>query len=115
MEFGEKLKLIRERRGYYQKDIADFLKVKQQTVSAWEKGNGQPDIETLNLLASFLNIDLNYLISTSTDLRFLQATDKDSRAYEDYESLPPEAKKEADDHLKYLKSKYGVDKKNNAE
>ena len=43
MEFGEKLKQLREEKGMTQQKIADKLYVTRQAVSRWECGARYPD------------------------------------------------------------------------
>ena len=54
LEFGEKVKQIREERGMTQQSLAEKLYVTRQAVSRWEAGETIPNTETLKLLRSFL-------------------------------------------------------------
>ncbi len=60
--FGNRLKAIRQERGYTQKQLAGFLGVTEQAVSKYERGNSYPDIEVLSGIAEVLDCSLDYLL-----------------------------------------------------
>lgn len=60
--FTTNLKRLRKEKGATQDDLAQWLHVTRQTVSSWETGRCQPDIEMLMALAQALDADLNELI-----------------------------------------------------
>ncbi len=64
----EKLKEIRERKGFTQEKIADFLKVNRSTYSGWEIGKDIIPLSKLNDLANFYHTSLDYLIGRSPTL-----------------------------------------------
>ena len=45
-----------------QEDLAEKLFVTRQTVSAWENGKAQPDLETLEQIAVVLGVEVTELI-----------------------------------------------------
>ncbi len=59
---GERLKEIRELRNLTQNDVANFLKVKRQTYSAYERNKSLPDANTLCLLATYFAVTADYLL-----------------------------------------------------
>ena len=59
---AENLKTLRVKAGYTQNDLARALHVTRQTVSSWETGRSEPDIETLTALAEYLQTDVTSLI-----------------------------------------------------
>jgi transcriptional regulator with XRE-family HTH domain len=63
LNFGERLRITRERKGILQKDLASLLQLQQQTISAWEKGRGQPDVDNLVKISKFLDCSLDFLLS----------------------------------------------------
>ncbi len=62
MYLARNLKYLRMRNREMQKDIADLLSVSKQTVSAYENGECEPDIEKLILLAEHFGMTLDDLI-----------------------------------------------------
>lgn len=80
MTLGEKIKAFREKINLSQKDIADALNVKQNTVSAWERGVREPNLKTISALATIFEISADLLINDSEDheneLHFLEELKK---------------------------------------
>jgi transcriptional regulator with XRE-family HTH domain len=60
--FSERLRELRIAKGYTQQDIADKIHVNKQTISQYERGVRQPQIEVLEQLADVFNVDMNYLL-----------------------------------------------------
>ncbi len=63
VEFGEKLKKARERKGMTQQTLADHLYVTRQAVSRWECGARYPDLLTAKKLSNVLEASLDELLS----------------------------------------------------
>ena len=59
--FGEKLRTVRERKGYTLKVVAQAAGVSESLVSQIERNRVSPAIDTLLSLADALEIDLEYL------------------------------------------------------
>ena len=60
-----RLKDIREDRDITQKEIADYLHVRQNTYSQYESGKRQLPIEVLIALARFYQVTTDYLLGLS--------------------------------------------------
>ena len=60
--FDKNLKRLRIRNHLKQEDLAKQLNVTRQTVSGWETGRRQPDLDMLKKLAEVLDIDMQELI-----------------------------------------------------
>ena len=60
--FEKNLKRLRSQRNLKQEDLAEQLSVTRQTVSGWETGRRQPDLDTLKKLAEALDVDVHELI-----------------------------------------------------
>ena len=56
---NENLKLLRKAKGMTQEEVADLISVTRQTVSSYESGRTQPDLEILRRLAEAYQADLN--------------------------------------------------------
>lgn len=67
MTLGQKLKLLRSRKGLTQKDLAEKLNVSFQTVSKWENNENEPDLTTIKQLAAFFDCSIDYLLSESDE------------------------------------------------
>ena len=62
MSIGNKIKQYREERKMTQKDIAEILEVEAATISKYESGMIEPNIESLKRLASTFNITVDELV-----------------------------------------------------
>ena len=62
MNFAERLKMLRESKGLKQQELANLLFLKQSTISAYERNKIQPTPDTLNQLADFFNVTVDYLL-----------------------------------------------------
>lgn len=60
--FDKNLKRLRIRRNLKQEELAELLHVTRQTVSGWETGRRQPDLQMLQKLAEALDADVHELI-----------------------------------------------------
>ena len=56
--FDNNLKQLRIQRNLKQEELAEKLHVTRQTVSGWETGRRQPDLDMLKKLAEVLDIDM---------------------------------------------------------
>ncbi len=63
VEFGEQLRIARERKGMTQQSLADQLFVSRQSVSRWERGERYPDLITTKNLSQILEVSLDTLLS----------------------------------------------------
>lgn len=65
------LKQLRKRDGYTQATLAAALKISKSTISMYEIGAREPDLDSLEKLADLFGVDLNYLVGSSpTDVSF---------------------------------------------
>ena len=60
--FGERLKELRVESGISQQKIADDFKTTAATVSRWENGIQEPDIDTSISLANYFKTTTDYLL-----------------------------------------------------
>lgn len=69
---GDILKELRQEKKITQDDIAELLKIKRQTYSAWERGKSSPDINTIIRLADYYSVNTDYLLG-KTKVRKIQS------------------------------------------
>ena len=62
MLFSERLRELRQNKGLPQSQLADALNISKSAISMYELGKREPDLETLEGIADFFNVDINYLI-----------------------------------------------------
>jgi transcriptional regulator with XRE-family HTH domain len=70
--FGQRLKELRKDKELVQTDIAKILEVSVSTIGMYEQGRRTPDTETLNTLANFFDVSVDYLLGR-TDKRKYEA------------------------------------------
>ena len=63
MNFAERLRDLRTQRGLSQIELAKKLGLSNSTISMYERGEREPDFETLDLIGDFFNVDVNYLLT----------------------------------------------------
>lgn len=64
-DFATRFRSLRTRDGLTQDELAKKLKISKSAVSMYENGNREPDFETLELIADFFNVDMNYLLGSN--------------------------------------------------
>lgn len=57
-----RIKELREKRKLSQSALAEKFTLSQQTISAYERGERDPGTDTLNKLADFFNVSIDYLL-----------------------------------------------------
>lgn len=62
-----RLKELRIEKGMSQKEFADKLGYKQNTISQWENNKRFMDTETLRTIANFFEVSTDYLLGISDD------------------------------------------------
>jgi transcriptional regulator with XRE-family HTH domain len=75
-----RIKDLRAEKGISQNELAKALGLTQQAISAYENGLREPDLETLQKIADFFNVSVDYLLGR-TDVR--NPSDEITEAVED--------------------------------
>lgn len=65
--FSNRLRSLRQERGLTQDELAKSFGISKSTVSMYENGNREPDFETLEMIADFFNVDMNYLLGNQSE------------------------------------------------
>ncbi len=61
-EFGKKLKELRIEKGLSQRKLGEIFGVCNQTISFWEIGSREPDLDTLIVIAKYFDVTVDYLL-----------------------------------------------------
>ncbi len=69
-DFSNKLKELRLKAGYSQKDVYEYFKIPQSTFSSWEIGKSEPSGEMLIKLCNFYKCDMVKEFSSDNDLNY---------------------------------------------
>lgn len=65
MNFAQRLKKERTDRDISQTDLGKILNLSKQTISSYENGGSFPGQETLNKIANYFNVSIDYLMGRS--------------------------------------------------
>lgn len=118
--FSTRLKELRIDNGFTQVTLADALGISKSTISMYELGHREPDFETLEVLADFFNVDMNYLLGLDVpknrfqeekdmirvaDMTYQLSPDEE-RVLLDFSTLSEEGKSELLKHIELLKKVY---------
>lgn len=60
-KFGIKLKELRLEKGLNQEQLGKLFHVKKAAISKWENGNTSPDENTINNIADYFDVSIDYL------------------------------------------------------
>ncbi len=75
-KIGTQLKWIRNRKGISQKELAEKLHVRRQTVSSYERGISTPDVYTLIAMADYLDVSMDELIGRKWEDKYQKVDSK---------------------------------------
>lgn len=62
--FAQKLQKARKEKEFTQKDVQEITGIQQGTISKYEQGKLEPNIENLGILIDLYNISADWLIGT---------------------------------------------------
>lgn len=60
--FGKILKELRLVKNISQRKLGEILGVANQTISSWEKGINEPDLDTLVKISKFFDVSVDFLL-----------------------------------------------------
>ena len=64
--FADMVGFLRRREGYSQKELADKLGISRSAVGMYERGEREPDFETLEAFADIFNVNMDTMLGKST-------------------------------------------------
>ncbi len=70
-KFQNILKSLRTARSLTQDELSKQLKISRSTIGMYEKGAREPDFETLELIADFFNVDIDYLLGRTAKTTYI--------------------------------------------
>ena len=76
MMIVDRFRELRTSRKLSQKDLAQALKISQQTVASWECGRTEPSNEYLKSIADYFNVSADYLLGRESSGCSLSRTQK---------------------------------------
>lgn len=69
--FENVLKSLRLSNKLTQDELSKKLKISRSTIGMYENGSRQPDFETLELIADFFNVDIDFLLGRSNKTTYI--------------------------------------------
>lgn len=87
MEFSTRLTSLRKERKLLQADVAKKVGIARATYGAYEQGSRQPDFDTLEKLADFFGVSLDYLLGR-TNVTLLSPQEKDEVDFQAFANDP---------------------------
>lgn len=73
---GEILKNARISRGLLQKDVAEIVGVKNNTIAGYESGIRRVDIDTAVKICLFLGIDIAFFLGINRNFKFVKVNNE---------------------------------------
>lgn len=100
-EFYKIFKELRVQHNLTQVELANKLKISKSAISMYETGNREPDFETLENIADFFNVDMNYLLGKTKYTTAVHTI----AAHHDEEDWTEDELEEIENFKKYVLSK----------
>jgi transcriptional regulator with XRE-family HTH domain len=94
MMIHEKIKKLRQQKGWSQTQLANKMGVRSQHISRYERGNSNPSAETLSKFAEIFGVSVDYLLSEDEEnTNTYKIKDKQlQRYFEEVDNLDEEDK-----------------------
>lgn len=70
-QFQSILKSLRLAKNLTQDELAKQLRISRSAIGMYESGAREPDFDTLELIADFFNVDIDYLMGRTTKTTFI--------------------------------------------
>lgn len=70
MTFGEKIKSARVARKLTQRQLADMINAKHNSVSDWENDKSKPDMDTMELICGVLELTPTYILGNKSEQEY---------------------------------------------
>lgn len=102
INFGKHLRKLREAKGMMQRELADALDIKQNTLSSYENGKRYPEMFTLLKIANYFDVSLDDLVYKID----VEANQEELTEDEKHLLLEIEAGKSAEELLEQYDFKY---------
>ena len=71
MTFGDRLKKIRKEKNITQLELSEMMSISRSSIAQYENNIYQPNIETIELIANTLNIDVSELFEDKSKTRLI--------------------------------------------
>lgn len=119
-DFGEKLRKTRKEKKLTQRQLADLIGAKHNSVSNWETGINRPDPDTIGLICGVLQISPNDLLisqvpaSPHAEPDFPPLSPDESQLIHLYRSVNPDGQSRILDYAQIISSNKEMQKDHSA-
>jgi transcriptional regulator with XRE-family HTH domain len=72
VNLGDRIKALREEKGYMQKEVADTLGIAANTLSGYERNVRKPDAPILNKIAAYYGVSVDFLLGNENKIDDLE-------------------------------------------
>jgi len=63
--FGQRLKMLRQEKGIKQEELAQMLNISRKTISAYETGRANPQMDTIQKVAKIFGVTVDFLLGNT--------------------------------------------------
>ena len=109
MTISQRIFFELEQQGKKQREMAEYTGIPTSTISAWNKKNTNPSAESLSIIADFLEVSLEYLVTGKEKSSFTELSEDEQRLLNMYNLLDDMGKGEILGELKIM-THYRADK-----
>ena len=110
MQFGDRLKILRDEKSITQKELGKILNVSDRVIGYYETNNRFPNDETvLRNISEYFNVSVDWLLGLSnskTRITYDAAYDRKNSFSFQVAELPEDAIKNISEYIEYIKNKY---------
>lgn len=104
--FSTVLKQLRERENLTQEELAKRLGISRSRLASYEQGQREPDLELLEVIADFFNVDMDYLLGrVNSTTKIDQINTIAAHKNNPEEEWTPEELREIEEFKKFVKMK----------
>ena len=117
MNFAERLKQARIKRGYTQQQIADEMGITNSTYCGYETGKRQPDVAKIKQLANILNVSGDELLGTEFKSDKIDLSSSEQAHITKYRQLNADGQNKVDEYTTDLvdSGKYSAEENTNTD
>ncbi len=101
MQFGDRLKELREEKELKQAELANLFNISPSTIGMYEQNRRTPDFALLNSIADYFGVSIDYLLGR-TNIRNYEENTIASHTDDRTQQLSEEGRKKLDDFIDYL-------------
>lgn len=103
-EFSDILRTLRKEQNWSQTDLSQRLGVSKSTVSMYEQGRREPDLDTCRMIADIFHVDMDYLLGREAEPSG-KFTPNTVAAHLDTYGLTDAELEDVADYIRFIRSK----------